>query len=176
MLSSTMTTTLLILAVAVYMIARQFMKRPITGKSLLILPALITYYTYTNIVGELAQPLVNETVLVVLMLLGLGIGGVIGVVRGRLARVWFDARTNTTYAKGSTITIVIWLVTLVFKVATGLMLYFNMDHASVADAALVAIGTTLFLGNVLAEAAMLYLRAAQLQTPNSSYPFTSRFS
>jgi Protein of unknown function (DUF1453) len=176
MSSSTITTTLLILAVAVYMIARQFMKRPIRGKSLLIIPALIAYYTYTNVVSELTQPLVDTTVLVVLMLVGLALGGGIGLLRGRLAHVWFDARTNTIYAKASTINIFIWLVTLVLKVATGMMLYFNMNHSSVADAALIAIGTTLFLGSVLAEAAILYLRAAQLQTPTSSYPFTSRFS
>ncbi len=169
-MSSNIITLVLVVAVVIYMIVRQFQEQTIKPRSLLILPLLITYYTYTSIVEELTNPLVNTSILIAIMVVGLCAGGLLGAFRGSQTRMRFDVTTGLVKSKASTLNIVLYLVTLVIRIVAETMLYLHMNHSSVLLALTIALLTTLFLGNILAEKATLYLRSQRFQTPSLEHP------
>jgi hypothetical protein len=169
-MSSSIITLIIIVAVVIYMIVRQFQEQTIKPRSLLILPLLITYYTYTSIVEQLTTPLVNASMLIVAMIVGLCAGGLLGTFRGRLARMRFDVATGLVKSKASTLNIVLYLLILVVRIGADTLLALHMNHASVLLALTIAFLTTLFLGNILAEKATLYLRSQRFQTSGLETP------
>jgi hypothetical protein len=168
--SSNMITLVIVLVVVVYMIVRQFQEQTIRPRSLLILPLLITYYTYTSIVEQLTTPLVNASLLIVMLVVGLFAGGLLGTFRGRQARMRFDATTGLVKSKASSLNIVLYLITLVVRIAAETLLALHMNHDSVLLALTIAFLTTLFLGNVLAEKTTLYLRAQRFHSSTLEHP------
>jgi hypothetical protein len=171
--SANITTLIIVLVVVVYMIVRQFQEQTIKPRSLLILPLLITYYTYTSIVTQITHPLVDVSILLVMMVIGLCAGGLLGVFRSSRARMRYDVRTQQVKSKASTINIVLYLLTLAVRIAAETMLALHLNRHSVPLALGIAFLTTLFLGNILAEKATLYVRSQRLTTASLLSPTSS---
>src|SRR5579859_710789 len=157
-------TILLVLGLVIYMIVRQFQEQAVRFPALLVIPAVLVYYTYTNVVAELTHLLIVAGLVV-----GLILGGVIGWYRGGLARLRLDSATAMVFAKASVLSMVVWCVFFVLKIATSVGFYMGLAQTSVLFALVMAVVTTLFLGNVLAEKARLYQRSTRYQLRRQRY-------
>jgi hypothetical protein len=166
----------IVFAVLIYMVVRQFQERPVQPKMLVLLPAILTYYTYTNIVSELTKSMVDPAFLVVCMAVGVILGGLLGWYRGGLVRLRLDRVSGLVYSKASTMNIVIWMAVLVIKIATAAALYAGLSHTSLWIALATAMVSTLFLANIIGGNVRLYLRSQQSLrgAQNSHLPMTVR--
>jgi uncharacterized membrane protein len=167
MSSTTLTTGVLILAVVIYMITNQFRERPIKPATLIITPALITYYTYTNILAEFAKQVVDPAWLIGALMVGLVPGLVLGFFRGNLAHMRLDAASGKVYARASMLSLILWCLLLVLKIGAAFLTYSPLGKTVLPLILLISILHTLFLGNIVAEKVCLYLRANryELQQP-----------
>ncbi|GCE21210.1 hypothetical protein [Dictyobacter kobayashii] len=154
----------LVAGIVIYMVVRQFREQAITRSWFLVLPILIAYYTYTNIASELNRPQADMVTLVVCLVLGLGAGAGIGSLRGLFARLRFDRQTQNTYAKMSLFSGLIWLSVLAIRIVAIVSYYQNWDQHALFWALFTAVGTTLFMGNLLGERLTVYLRMQVLST------------
>jgi uncharacterized membrane protein len=164
---TTLTTGVLILAAVIYMITNQFRERPIKPATLIITPALITYYTYTNIMEEFAKQVVDPAWLIGALVIGLVLGLALGFFRGNLAHLRLDAASGKVYARASTLSLILWCLLLVLKIGAAFLTYSPLGKTILPIILLISILHTLFLGNIVAEKACLYLRANRygLQQP-----------
>ena len=162
-------TILLVLGLVIYMIVRQFQEQAVRFPALLVIPAVLVYYTYTNVVAELTHPLISPLLIVAGLVVGLILGGVIGWYRGGLARLRLDSATAMVFAKASALSMVVWCVFFVLKIATSVGFYMGLAQTSALFALVMAVVTTLFLGNVLAEKARLYQRSTRYQVRRQGY-------
>ncbi|HZR41828.1 MAG TPA: hypothetical protein VFB12_17030 [Ktedonobacteraceae bacterium] len=169
-------TLIIILGILIYMVVRQFQERSVQPKMLIILPAILAYYTYTNIVSELAKPMVDPSFLMVCMAVGAILGGLLGWYRGGLVRLRLDPASGLVYSKASTMNIVIWMAVLVIKIATAVALYAGLSHTSQWIALATAVVSTLFLANIIGGNVRLYLRSQQSlrEAQNSPLPVIVR--
>ncbi|GHO93943.1 hypothetical protein KSF_039910 [Reticulibacter mediterranei] len=164
---TTLTTGVLIFAVVIYMISNQFRERPIKPTTLIITPALITYYTYTNILAEFAKSVVDPTWLIGALVVGLLLGLGLGFFRGNLAHLRLDVASGKVYARASTLSLILWCLLLVLKIGAAYLTYSPLGKTVLPILLLISILHTLFLGNIVAEKVCLYLRANRygLQQP-----------
>jgi hypothetical protein len=153
---------LVALALIVYMVVRQFRERQISFPSIFILPALLAYFSYTTIAADLAKNIVLPMAFIAALLVGAIAGLLLGYIRGSLARIRFDAQTGQIFAKGTTLSLVIWGILLIAKIAMGVLTY--AGHPSAPLMLCSAFVSTFFLGNIVAEAACLLLRSARSQS------------
>jgi len=156
---TTLTTGVLILAVVIYMITNQFRERPIKPATLIILPVLITYYTYTNVAAELAKPVIDPTWLVGMLAIGLLAGLVLGYFRGTLAHMRQDVASGRIYTKASKLSLILWSLIFVLKVGAAFLAYSPLGKTALPLILFASLSHTLFLGNIVAEKVCLYLRA-----------------
>ncbi len=161
-------TLLIIVAIVVYMVIRQFQERALTPMSLLLFPLLVIYYTYIDIISELAKSPISNALLIVIMIVGLLLGGLLGIYRGNQTLMRFDKVSQRVMAKACTINIVLYLATFVIRIAAGVMLYMHLNSTSVILALLLALLTTFFLGNIVMEKIVLYLRSRSVGLNPSS--------
>src|SRR4051794_24387017 len=113
---SALITGIVILAVVIFMIVRQFQERAVQFPGIFILPALITYYTYIAIQAEFTKHVLDPAWLIAALLVGLISGLALGFFRGNLAHLRSDAATGKIYAKASTLSLVIWSILLVLRI------------------------------------------------------------
>jgi hypothetical protein len=158
---SSLSIGIIILAVVVYMIVRQFQERAIKFPGIFIIPALLTYYTCTIIETELTQHIIDPTWLLAALVVGLIPGLALGFFRGNLAHLRLDEPTGTVYAKASTLSQIIWSVLLVVRIGSGVLAYIPMGRALLPLVLLLSVMHTLFLGNIIAEKYCLYLRSTR---------------
>ena len=163
-MSSSYIQLLIYAVIFVYIIVRQFQERPVQLSSLLLFSGLVLYVSYLNISKEITQMLLASVVLYALLAFGLVLGLLLGWYRGGLARLRLDARTGNVLAKATTFSLMVWLLLLIVKVATGVITYTVLGHASLFVVLLTTITSTLFLGNVVAEKGRLLVRASRLST------------
>ena len=161
-MSTTVFPALVAGALIIYIIFRQFQERVIQPGSLLLLPALVLYLSYTHLVSEFTHPTMSPVFLVAVMGLGLLIGCFIGFYRASIARMRIDDRTGNVLAKASGMGIFIWMVLLVARLAASVVFYGHLLHPSVLLSLVIALISMLFLGNVLAGNLNLYLRARRM--------------
>ena len=169
-------TLIIILGVLSYMVVRQFQEQPVRPRMLVLLPAILTYYTYTNIVSELAKPMVDPAFLIACMAVGVILGGLLGWYRGGLVHLRLDRASGLVYSKASTINIVIWMAVLLIKIATAFALYTGLSHTSLWIALVTAVVSTLFLANIIGGNVRLYQRSqpSLRGAKNSPLPMTVR--
>lgn len=154
---------LLGLGLLIYMVTLQFRERAVRFPTLLIMPALLLYYSYTNVTAQLANPQANPLLIGMGLVIGLLLGCVVGWYRGEQAYMRLDSVKGMVFAKASAVSLVIWFIFLVLKVATTVVLYMGLAHTSMLLALVIAAMTALFLGNVLAERICLLQRGLQYQ-------------
>lgn len=160
-MSSSLTIGVIILAVVIYMVVRQFQERAVKFPAIFIIPALLTYYTCTVITTELAHHTVDPIWLFSALLIGMLVGLALGFFRGNLAHLRLDMPTNTIYAKASSLSLVIWFVVLLVKIGAAALSYTPAGQTLLPLVLLLSIMHTLFLGNIIAEKYCLYLRSSR---------------
>lgn len=156
---SMLSSQLLGLVIAVYIVVRQFMERPVTPASLLISPALITLYTCFSIAEEWAKSPVSTAWLLMMMAAGLLAGGLLGVYRGNLATIRYNPDWRRVTVKASAVNIVLYLLVLAVRIAAEILLSLHLNERSALLALTMAFLTTLFLANIVLEKINWYLRA-----------------
>jgi len=107
-------------AVAVFVIARQFMVRAIRPAAMLGLPVVVGFLGAQSL---LASPPAGPTA-VLLLAVNLGLGAAMGLVRGVTVRVWQDP-AHGWFMQGTLLTLVAWLVSIGLRLGLGLA-----DHGS----------------------------------------------
>jgi hypothetical protein len=158
MLNST-TTIIIVLGLFGYFIYRQFTEQPLKPLMLLLFPLVVLYVTYDDVIKVFANPVINVALAAALMLIGLLLGGVLGWYRGGLARMRLDYTTQTVLVKATALSIGLWFVLLLIKVAVGAVFYTGWMHSSLLVIGILSLASPLFLGNVLAEKSHVFLRS-----------------
>jgi heme/copper-type cytochrome/quinol oxidase subunit 4 len=166
-MSQFVSTTIIELAIVVYIVVRQFQERPVTPISLLIVPLLIAIETFSSVQKELLQPPISATILIVLMALGLLAGGLLGIYRGKLATIRFNPTWKRLTVKASATNIILYLLVLVLRIAVEILLYLHVDTHSIALALSVSFLTTLFLTNIVVEKVVWYIRTQHYCTTHT---------
>jgi hypothetical protein len=105
---------LLIAAVAVLVIARQFMPRQVRYRAMVAVPLIAGYLG----LQALAKTPPDGTFAVTLLGANLLAGAVTGLVRGATFRIWHD-RYGVLMMQGTALTFACWLVSIALKVALG---------------------------------------------------------
>lgn len=159
---------LIVAALAIWLIVRQFREQAITPRSLLIYPILIAFYTYTNITGQLAHPFINPAILVGCFIVGLLPGALLGLFRGMRTSLRLDQMSGIVYARPSVTNALLWLGMIALKVLSGVAQYSGFAHTSMLGAILIALTTTIFIGYICTTYLVLYLRAQNFQVSNNS--------
>ncbi|GCE29344.1 hypothetical protein KDA_48280 [Dictyobacter alpinus] len=157
-MSTSLLTVLVTSAILIYLIIRQFQERAVQPALLLLLPALALYITYVHLVSAFSQPVTSMALLLATLGIGLLLGCLVGFYRAGVARIRIDRATGDVLAKASRAGILIWVILLVAKLTTSVMIYAQLLHASAPLSLVVALVSMLFLGNVLAGNLTLYLR------------------
>ncbi|HEY7414912.1 MAG TPA: hypothetical protein VH593_06955, partial [Ktedonobacteraceae bacterium] len=88
---------LVIAALAIYAITRQFMEQQVTWLTLVLLPALSAYESYTEWQKEFIH--FSPGLLLVGLALGLVLGGATGVYRGLYTRVRLESTSGIAFSK-----------------------------------------------------------------------------
>ena len=113
-------------AVAVFVIARQFMVRAIRPAAMLGLPVVVGFLGAQSL---LASPPAGPTA-VLLLAVNVGLGAAMGVVRGVTVRIWQDPAQGWMM-QGTLLTLVAWLVSIGLKAGLGLV-----DHSAFSSSEL----------------------------------------
>jgi len=113
-------------AVAVLVIARQFMPRAIRPTVMLGLPLVVGFLGAQAL---LASPPDGPTA-VLLLAVNVGLGAAMGLVRGVTTRVWQDPAQGWMM-QGTLLTLMAWLVSIGLKLALGLV-----DHSAFSSSEL----------------------------------------
>ena len=160
-MSSSIFIGIVILAVVIYMIVRQFQERAVRFPGIFIIPALLTYYTCTTIESELAQHTIEPIWLFSALFVGLLPGLALGFFRGNLAHLRLDVNTGAVYAKASALSLIIWCIVLVVRIGAAVLAYTPTGQTLLPLVLLLSVMHTLFLGNIIAEKYCLYLRSTR---------------
>ena len=159
--TSSLTIGIIILAVVIYMLVRQFQERAVQFPGIFVIPGLLTYYTYTNVEVEFTKHVIDPAWLIAALVIGLLPGLTLGFFRGTLAHMRLDTATGRVYAKASTLSLTIWCILLVVKIGAAMLTYSPLGQTLLPLVLLISILHTLFLGNIIAEKYCLYQRAAR---------------
>jgi hypothetical protein len=111
-----LTNGLVRVAVAVIVIARQFMPRAIRPTVMLGLPLVVGFPGAQSLVASPPAGPIPDLLLAV----NLGLGTAMGLVRGVTVRVWQDTAQGWMM-QGTVLTLVAWLVSIGLKLALGLV-------------------------------------------------------
>ncbi|HLG78165.1 MAG TPA: hypothetical protein VKX46_17245 [Ktedonobacteraceae bacterium] len=160
-----MYTIIIIIAVVLYMIVRQFQEQPVMTWKNWILPTLVVVYTYTNVTAQLAKPIIDPAYLLATVALGLLAGLLIGFYRGSMARLRVDYATGTILAKANALSLILWILLLALRIGAGALFYSGMEDHFALLALFGAFTSTLFVGNIVAEKAYVTWRSMQYGVP-----------
>lgn len=152
------------IVVMAYMVVRQLQARKIQFPQIFIMPALLVWYTYTNITTEVAKD--HASVLLLLALFGAGLlpGLVLGGFRSLLYHLRIDkARGIVLAQRAGVVSIAIWIVLLILKIGATLLTYTTPASMVVTIVLVTTPIHGLFIGNLLAESVGLWLRATAFQ-------------
>jgi hypothetical protein len=107
---------LLLAAVAVFFIARQFVASPVRERALVALPLIAGLIGVQALVKAPPQSLAAAALIIV----NLGLAAVLGVARGATLKVW-RARSGTWMFRGGTLTLLLWLAAIGIRIAGALV-------------------------------------------------------
>jgi hypothetical protein len=158
-----MNNTLIILvvaALAIYAIVRQFTEQQVTPRSLLLLPALSAYASYMDLQPAFAR--FSPALLIGGLVLGAALGILAGMFRGRHTQVRLDRASGNVFAKPDLICSVAWLVLLVVRIAVIALSYSPLGLNPVVGALTACCGS-LFLLSVATQKYMVYVQSRNFQ-------------
>lgn len=144
---------LLIFAVFLYLIVRQFTEQRVTPLSLLLLPLLSAYASYRDL-----QPAITRFALLPLvggLALGVLVGLATGVLRGRYTRVRLESASGIVYSKPQLPSSLTWLVLLVVRIGVIALTYSPLGHALLSGV-IIAFGGTTFLLSISTQKLMVF--------------------
>lgn len=141
---------LLAAALAVFVIARQFLPRTIRPAAMIGVPLVAAVLG----VRALAEAPPTGATAVALLALNLGLGAATGLARGVTVRVWQDPARGWMM-QGTVLTFVLWLVTIGLRVGLGVA-----DHAAVSTSEIgLLAGGTFAAQNLVVWARMAGVRS-----------------
>jgi hypothetical protein len=153
-------TILLIAAVAIYIIVRQFTEQRVTWTTLLLLPAVSIYASYTELQDDFAHFL--PVLLIAAMVIGVLPGVLTGLFRGRHTRVRLDQASGVIYSKPEAASSLMWVGLLVLHIAVIALAYSPLGTLWLTGM-LSAFASTLFLVSVSVQKWMVYQQYSLLQ-------------
>ncbi len=154
------TTIFLIALVAVYIVIRQFTEQQVTWTTLLLLPAVSIYASYTELQDDFAHFL--PALLIGAMVIGVVPGIFTGLFRGRHTNVRLDQASGTIYSKPQAASSLMWVALLVLHLGVIALAYSPLGTLWVAGV-LSAFASTLFLVSVVVQKWIVYQRYSELQ-------------
>jgi hypothetical protein len=162
---------LLVLVALVYLVFRQFTEQQVNWRTLLLLPALSAYASYTELLPAFARftPLPLIAGLAVGALAGLATG----VLRGRATRVRLDSASGQIYSKPQLASSLTWVGLMLVRAAVIALAYTPLDHTLLAGV-LIAFGGTVFLVSIATQKFMVYLEYSRLQAGLPQQPYSLR--
>lgn len=157
-------TYIIIIAVVLYIIVRQFMEQPVQPLMLLGLPALVAYVSYITFQKNLVEALLNPSLLIAALVIGLLPGLCLGLFRGKLVRMRRNNATGITYVKPTPLSITIWIALLVLRIAAIAVTYAGLGGTLAPVILATTAMSALFLGSVVAEKASIFWQWMQLDS------------
>lgn len=157
--SSSLITGIIVLAIVIYMIVRQFQERQVTFSGIIIIPAVWAYLTGVNIVVELTKHAIDPTLLIGALIIGLLPGLVLGFYRGNMALLRLDTTADKVYARTTTLSLIIWCILLVVRIGAAVLAYAPVGQTLLPLVLLITVLHALFLGNIIGEKYRLYQRS-----------------
>jgi len=100
---------------------------------------------------------------------GLLAGTLIGFARGKMAFLRIDPRTGIAYSRANVLSIIIWLLLLVLRVAV-LAVPPSLQYTSALFALAAMAMNTLFLSNLASERATVFWRASTVPSKEEQLP------
>lgn len=154
-----------LLALVCYAVYRQSRQYEVIGKTRFKLP--IIYAVVGLVVGGFHRP--DTRTEVVLLLVSLALSILVGLARGRLTRIWVGA-DGRTYARGTAVTIALFLGLVLVKFALGTAAYF----AGISDDGGFGEVMLMIAAMVAFQAEIVWRRALALTTPVPATPGVAR--
>jgi hypothetical protein len=159
-------TYIIIIAVVLYIIVCQFIEQPVKPLMLLGLPVAVAYISYITFERNLAEAFVNPGLLIAALVIGFLPGLCLGVFRGTLVRVRRDASSGITFVKPGRLSIVIWIMLLVLRIAAMAVTYSGLGHGLAPVILATTVMSALFLGSIVAEKASIFCQWMQFDMQN----------
>ena len=154
-----MSTLVLILVgalVVLRVLGKQLTGSVVTGKSLVLMPAILVVIGLGSAASAITLALPGE---ILLFLVDAVIGLALGVARGASTRL--SLRDGGLFQKGTALTLVLWLATIAVRVGAGFI-----GHSLGVEGTLTTASAVLLFGiTIAAQNAVIYLRAQQHQLP-----------
>jgi hypothetical protein len=133
-------------AIALLVIARQFMRRRVRGWMLIGVPLLMLWGAYSTLKNTDPVATWDDAVFATV---GLALAVVLGVLRGSFVRLWRDAE-GQIWARGSAALLALWVASI--GVRTGLAVaasYFGVPAAASAGESMLFAAATIGAQNVV---------------------------
>ncbi|HTI13718.1 MAG TPA: hypothetical protein VL461_03980 [Dictyobacter sp.] len=159
--SSTMMTVVIVIAVLVYFVVRQFQEQVLSARTLLLQPVLFTIYSFETLSDQFTHPLVSVDILIALMVIGVVTGSALGWYRAGLTRMRYDQESGKIKVKARGLNIVLYLLVLIARFGVEIMVGMKLNHTNMVVALLAAFLATFFLFNIYLEKLRLYQRSSQ---------------
>ncbi len=153
---------LVIAALAIYMIARQFMEQRVTWSTLLLLPALSAYASYTE--WQTAFLHFSPGLLLVGLALGLVLGVATGVYRGLYTRVRLESASGIVFSKPQLPSSLTWAALFIVRIAAGVLIYRGLERTNMLVSLLTTAASILFLASISTQKFIVYQKAARLRS------------
>lgn len=152
---------LLIAALAIYAIARQFMEQQVTWRTLLLLPAISAYGSYAEWQEEFMH--FNVGVLAAGLALGLVLGVATGIYRGIYTRVRLDSVSGLAFSKPQLPSSLTWAGLFVVRIVAGALVYGGQGEKNILIGLLTIATSVLFLVSVSTQKFLVYQKASRLR-------------
>lgn len=152
---------LVVVALVVYLIVRQFTEQVVTWRTLLLLPALAVYGSYTEIQPDLSH--YAPALLVASLAVGVLPGLLTGIYRGKRTRVRLDSTNGNVYSKPELASSLTWLGLLLVHIAAIALSYTILAH-SLAGYLLTAFVGSLLLFSIATQKFIVYQQYNRYQT------------
>ena len=148
-------TVILGVALVLFIIYRQLMRRPVEDRQLVVVPLVLAGLGLYNLDKQPPGMSAAVTALVASLVIAV----VLGLARGRSMRVWQEA--GSVLRQGAPITVVLWIIAIVLRIGIGAIAH----RAGVAQS--VTFGELpLFLGVTLAaQNVVIWMRAQAIGVP-----------
>lgn len=160
-----MTDSLLYLAIAalaIYAIARQFMEQRVTWRTLLLLPALSAYESYTE--WQTVFRHFSLGLLLTGLALGLVLGVATGVYRGLYTRVRLESASGIAFSKPQLPSSLTWAGLFVVRILAGVLIYSGLGRTNILVGLLMTATSILFLTSISTQKFIVYQKATRLRS------------
>lgn len=163
---------LVIAALAIYAIVRQFTEQQVTWRTLLLLPALSAYGSYTEWQTEFMH--FSLALLLAGLALGLALGVATGVYRGLYTRVRLDSASGIAFSKPRLPSSLTWAGLFVVRISAGVLIYSGLGRTNMLVGLLTIAASILFLASISTQKFIVYQKATRLRSSTPQQFFGQR--